>query len=628
MADRRRINGPSCGTAPPLFTSGDVSSPETNSRLARTRPPNAIRKIFLKTGVTPSASGSAYLECESQPKSSTPKLSSLSSSGLKISCTVHGPRPLPRSAPFSPHVVLAAHVKYAPFATRKRRGYQRDPGERDLAMHLETALRGVIIGDRWPKSGVDVVITILEGEEDQWWEDDNQAELGPAGQWGMMNVLSGCITVASAAISDAGIDCVDMVSGGVAAVVRDRELQVSAKSGTLLQPTLVLDPVPSEHSEILAACVVGYLPSRDEITDLWATGEFDTGYSEDGHSSYDSLSENAIEAAKGSYRVLDAALKENKFLTITHLNMTSGSAMINEPVPISRIAGRYLVFDINVVTYLRRTHHICGVLIGSIPQVPQQNVFLGLPVELLPEEARLLVEKEVAYIVDDASQHRETFSTLVGDDRRRYLDSLRSQGRMSRRAAEEVSQKKIEKGLAKQALLRASKDTLQSTVSKSSTEPTDVTSFSNSSPSEESLFPDHPSLPTASTPSVPSSASYAVTTTTTSSVLPLSQGHIQQPDPVVPASYALFCHLHALDYFMTPGLRFGCDYTVYPGDPLRFHSHFLAVGHDWEEEIPLIDLVGGGRLGTGVKKGFLIGGEGPGSQGNTVRPFCIEWGGM
>ncbi|KAL5349266.1 tRNA-splicing endonuclease subunit [Pseudogymnoascus australis] len=309
--------------------------------------------------------------------------------------------------------------------------------------------------------------------------------------------------------------------------------------------------------------------------------------------------------------------------------MTPGGAMINEPVPISRIAGRYLVFDINVVTYLRRTHHICGVLIGSIPQVPQQNVFLGLPLELLPEEARLLVEKEVAYIVDDASQHRETFSTLVGDDRRKYLDSLRSQGRKSRRAAEEVSQKKIEKGLAKQALLRASKDTLQSTVAKSSTEPTDVTSFSSISPSEESLFPDHPSLPTASTPSVPSSAPYPVTTTTTtSSVLPLSQGHIQQPDPVVPASYALFCHLHSLDYFMTPGLRFGCDYTVYPGDPLRFHSHFLAVGHDWEEEIPLIDLVGGGRLGTGVKKGFLIGGEGPGAQGKNVRPFCIEWGGM
>jgi len=269
--------------------------------------------------VTPSASGSAYLEYESQSKLSNASLSSLSSSGLKISCTVHGPRPLPRSAPFTPHVVLAAHVKYAPFATRQRRGYLRDSTERDLAVHLETALRGVIIGDRWPKSGVDVIITILEGEEDRWWGDneDQKAEGGPVGQWGMMNVLSGCITVASAAIADAGIDCVDMVCGGVAALIRDRRLLPPHKLEAIAaQPTLVLDPVPSEHAEILAACVVGYLPSRDEITDLWVRGELGTGFSEDGDASYDVLSENAIQAAMGSHRVLNVALKESVVLKL------------------------------------------------------------------------------------------------------------------------------------------------------------------------------------------------------------------------------------------------------------------------------------------------------------------------
>ncbi len=32
------------------------------------------------------------------------------------------------------------------------------------------------------------------------------------------------------------------------------------------------------------------------------------------------------------------------------------------------------------------------------------------------------------------------------------------------------------------------------------------------------------------------------------------------------------------------------------------------MGLDWEEEFDLLDLIGGGRLGTGVKKGWLIGG--------------------
>jgi exosome complex component MTR3 len=169
----------------------------------------------------------------------------------------------------------------------------RDASERDLGVHLETALRGVIIGDRWPKSGVEVIITILEGEEDQWWGDERARGAVTSGEWGMMSVLSGCITVASAAIADAGIDCVDVVSGGVAAVV---------KGGVL-----VLDPVPSEHQEILAASVVAYLPARDEITDLWVKG--DIGHSEQS-ASYEELADNAVQAALGSHRVLVAALKE------------------------------------------------------------------------------------------------------------------------------------------------------------------------------------------------------------------------------------------------------------------------------------------------------------------------------
>src|SRR5277367_3371160 len=133
---------------------------------------------------------------------------------------------------------------------------------------------------------------------------------------------------------------------------------------------------------------------------------------------------------------------------------------VTEPIPISVVAGRYLLFDTNVVTYLRRTYNICGVLIGSIPQMPQQNVFLGLPVELLPEEAKLLVRKKAAYIVDTAAWHQEKFSTLKGADRKAYLESLRSEGRRAQKIAEENTQKRVARGLAKQALLKASKEPL------------------------------------------------------------------------------------------------------------------------------------------------------------------------
>jgi exosome complex component MTR3 len=166
---------------------------------------------------------------------------------------------------------------------------------------------------------VEVIVTILEGEEDYWWG-DNQSVRGekPVGQFGMMSVLSGCITVASAAIADAGIDCVDMVSGGVAALVRDQEDSTPGSKQSSSHPSLVLDPIPSEHSEILAACVLGYLPSRDEVTNLWMKGKL----GKDGRENpveapnYEILTESAVQAAKGSNRVLTTALRESVELKI------------------------------------------------------------------------------------------------------------------------------------------------------------------------------------------------------------------------------------------------------------------------------------------------------------------------
>lgn len=301
--------------------------------------------------------------------------------------------------------------------------------------------------------------------------------------------------------------------------------------------------------------------------------------------------------------------------------MAESFGSTTEAIPISLIAGRYLLFDINVVTYLRRTHHICGTLIGSIPQIPQQNIFLGLPVELMPEEARLLVEEEVAYIVDDFTWHKEKFNTFKGADRAEYLASLKSEGFRARNAAEVASQNKKRNALARQALRKSREKPSEGAVMK------DPTGFDDGS---ESLFNyERPDSPASSTASTSTRMPYAITPTSTYS--PSSpQNPTQQADPPVPSSYPLFAHLHSKDYFMMPGLRFGCDYNVYPGDPLRFHSHFAAVGYDWDEDIPLIDLIGGGRLGTRVKKGFLIGGKDSDSkaEGDGVRTFSIEWGGM
>lgn len=335
--------------------------------------------------------------------------------------------------------------------------------------------------------------------------------------------------------------------------------------------------------------------------------------------------------------------------------------VISEPFPIFKVAHHYMLYDVNAVTYLRREHNISGVLIGTLPQASQQNVFLGLPLELMPEEARLLVEKDVAYIVDDVAEHKRTFigNGLGAEERKAYQAALRKQGQGAAQEHAKKSDERKKAGLQKAGKAAGDWNDIPDDMFepsrgrkgkplKSRPDPAQVArqpsllSSTGGNGNETLSGPPANGPPTgASTSRTASRGSpagpepYGVTPTTSHPPM-----HARNPAsgsmkelPVVPSSYPVYKHLHENGYFMAPGLRFGCQYMAYPGDPLRFHSHFLCNGMSWEEEFDLLDLVGGGRLGTGVKKGFLIGGEEQKveqKQGATsnVRAFSIEWGGM
>lgn len=282
------------------------------------------------------------------------------------------------------------------------------------------------------------------------------------------------------------------------------------------------------------------------------------------------------------------------------------SITVPEPFPISLVADKHLVFDINAVTYIRREHHICGVLIGNIPQAGQQNIFNGVPLELMPEEARMLVEAGHAYLVDDVASHLEALKLANKRRKLAYKQGLDLEGKEAAIAQRQDMASKKAKHFEKVA---------RSSPGAGSSSPS-----MHSSPSPALNMPSQPVQPMIISP------------TTSSTLIEASPPTPALPLPIVPASYPLFTHLHSKGYFLSPGLRFGCQYVAYPGDPLRFHSHFLAVGAEWEEEIDLLDIVGGGRLGTAVKKGYLLGGAKPRSAGSDkdgeVRTFCFEWAAM
>ncbi|EXJ94278.1 hypothetical protein A1O1_02672 [Capronia coronata CBS 617.96] len=299
------------------------------------------------------------------------------------------------------------------------------------------------------------------------------------------------------------------------------------------------------------------------------------------------------------------------------------------PVAISLVGGRYLIFDVKIATFLRREHRVCGTTIGTLPLSPSQNLFLGVPVEIMAEEAQVLVEKGVAFLVDDARVHNQAIHLADKARQADYLAKIQKQSKHFEQARAEEKEASRKRALDKQ-----SKKSLAKASALSSDQPGDTgaglfefNDRSNLATQAENGAADDAVRDSGvqALPDLTSSSNYHVTPATSRLLLPTPPSTPQLEIKDLPSSYPLYRHLHNRGYFMTPGLRFGCQYTVYPGDPLRFHSHFLAVGTEWDEEIDLMEVVGGGRLGTGVKKGFLLGGADPNGE---VRTFSVEWAAM
>ncbi|KAK4176992.1 putative tRNA-splicing endonuclease subunit sen-34 [Triangularia setosa] len=280
------------------------------------------------------------------------------------------------------------------------------------------------------------------------------------------------------------------------------------------------------------------------------------------------------------------------------------------PVRISLIAGRFLVFDIEGVMILRKHHGLCGVLTGTMPQNPTQNLFLGLPQELRAEEARLLVDRGAAYIADESSDHLAKLKEMSGPDSKRreeYLRELKERRRTAKKLFDEEKEMVKKQFEGKRAKPKKEKGKKEG----------------------------GPSLLKASAESVVKSAALketlpAITPSTSNAMLGASGTSGAVPDEDLPGSSAFYRYLNERGYFMTPGLRFGGDYSYYPGDCLRYHAHYLSNCYGWNDKIPMLDIVTSGRLGTAVKKSFMFGAEREeeGKKEGDVRMFCVEWAGM
>ncbi|CAI9538776.1 unnamed protein product [Staurois parvus] len=71
------------------------------------------------------------------------------------------------------------------------------------------------------------------------------------------------------------------------------------------------------------------------------------------------------------------------------------------------LEGNAFVWNVEDARKIREKHGLIGKLVGALVRKPQQNTRLGLPLGLLPEETRLLVEIGAATLVCGCIKEKE-----------------------------------------------------------------------------------------------------------------------------------------------------------------------------------------------------------------------------
>lgn len=324
------------------------------------------------------------------------------------------------------------------------------------------------------------------------------------------------------------------------------------------------------------------------------------------------------------------------------------------------VAAAALVFDLNDVRALRALG-ITGVLVGTLPRAPQQNVFLGLPLQLSVYEAcwavangfaqfvegELYNDKLARYLekpIDHSDLYAVTPDILrppTGKEVERrehthgdgFRDDSHSHGAdyeatkmafsgnvdMVSETKEEDENKEDDENKEEDEIEGEKDNGSGQNDAKSDIETPhgqiDANELDTTVNEIETMVHGVSlvDLEDFSAPAIEESDGRSINELDVqleACALSLHQFLARQTLPeAFHTKYSAFSHLRHLGYYMMPGLRFGGVFVAYPGDPLQFHSHLIVKVLQKNENVNLLELVTSGRLATAVKKAWVLMGE-------------------
>ncbi|GIX75071.1 tRNA-splicing endonuclease subunit Sen34 [Caerostris darwini] len=300
---------------------------------------------------------------------------------------------------------------------------------------------------------------------------------------------------------------------------------------------------------------------------------------------------------------------------------------------------------------LRKKYHIVGSLVGRYPIKPFQTQNKWLPFQLMPEETKLLIDKDIAQLVSIPKETTDTlFIELFHSHRNKLCEEQISLLKENRRQqilekADQIYEGKKRKYL--ENFKKRKKNHEISDISKEEKASQSKTSFveekSNSEKNscsikielENNLEKDCEKIGNKdASETIENSCDSEPINIDKNAIIEAELAKItgvskefcrvqlftecpwkQETLPVIlnyPSTErekircAVYKDLWEKDYYITAGSKFGGDFLAYQGDPLKYHALFIVVCMCEEQTLQGYDLVVYGRLGHQVKKTVIL----------------------
>ncbi|XP_022322892.2 tRNA-splicing endonuclease subunit Sen34-like [Crassostrea virginica] len=285
-----------------------------------------------------------------------------------------------------------------------------------------------------------------------------------------------------------------------------------------------------------------------------------------------------------------------------------------KPIKVYLQNDKPLVWSSKDAVELREEWRIVGCLTGSLPRLPRQNNHLGLPLQLSKEEVTLLLEKGAIVLLTEFTELKEPSEM----DKKEFMEYREASYQTQVELFRDERKKEISHNMANIIEGKKAKARKEREERERSNEEAKLAK----DPEDFSI--DVETLPT---PPIPRKFS----------LIQLFTESPYQPSKEVAADwhfphskqdhlrYLVYKDLWDQGYFLSNGSKFGGDFLVYPGDPSRYHSHYIVICLPHDKQMSTLDLVRMGRLGSNVRKTVLLCSE---SSPNEVAYTSLQWSGI